>query len=270
MDELKTGDTPTEETNKEVATPATTPEVEKVDLDATESKDKEEPKAEVPEVKPEETKAREGKEKTLQELDREIYEKREEKRKLDAPPLIEEKPKEETPVVTDTSIDDKLKPIQELINRQRNEYSNFALRDISSDPIFYLINAGTADGQANYEKLKKSFQTMYPNGFTTKEGYVEAIKKVYAFEWPSQHAGAMAEEARKSGQLDMLNKDSANIGGKSSSQKKGEDKSLSQSQKRSLDIYNKDKPKDKQMTPDEYTKYLSEEEDDIGLDIKPF
>ena len=267
MDEQKTGDTPEEEKTKEVATPAAAPEAEKLDLDTTESKDKEEPKAEVPN---EEAKAMEGKKETLQDLDKKLYEKREELRKLDTKPLTEEKPKDETPAVADTSIDDKLKPIQESIKRQRDEYSNLALKEISSDPIYHLINASTTDGQANYETLKKSFQKMYPDGFTTKEGYAEAIKKVYAFEWPSQHAGAVADEARKSGQIDMLTKDSANIGGTSSSQKKGEDKSMSQAQKRSLDIYNKDRPKDKQLTPEQYTKYLSEEEDDTGLDMKPF
>jgi len=269
MDETKTGDTPEEETTKEVTTPTATPEADKLVTEPTESKDEEKAVVEESKESTEDTKAKEGKENTLQDLDRKIYEKREELRKMDVkPPTEEAKPTDETRTTDTSVIDEKLKPLQDSMKSQREEYSNLALREISSNKVFGLINAATEEGQTNYTKLKEQFQQFYPDGFGTKEGYVEAIERTYAFLWPSEHAGAVAEEARKSGEIDMLTKDRANIGGTSSSQKKGDTRTLTGSEKKMLDVYNKDRPKDKQMTEEEFGKYSDSEESPI--DLKPF
>lgn len=211
----------------------------------------------------EEDKEVSGKQELVKNLDREIYEKREALRKL-TPAVTEEaaKPTEGTEEETqqgDPKQDSRLSALETVEVQRREELSSLALKDITQDATFSLLSPATEQGQKNYEELKKAFERNYPNGFATKEGYAEGIKRTYAFLWPDEFAKASSDAGKSEGHKEMLLRDKANIGGTSSSLHDTGGRPLTPHERQNLDIFNQGR--EKAMSEEEYVKYLSESPD---------
>lgn len=146
-------------------------------------------------------------------------------------------------------------PEAQMIEQMRTENMGLALKEIYQSTDFDLIHPAKDTGNENWTQVKTIFDSLYPNGFTTKEGYLDGLTRAYAAAFPAQYAEAAATRARADGQIEGAGLKSADIGGKSSSINNAPSATLSTEDKRMLAAYNRNKPAEQQMSEGDFLSF---------------